>query len=87
MQFALRIICNRRITETVKERVGNSEPRQTLQSAGVNYLFSVDQIFALTDRRGRRSLQREIKLPYEKSAFPRAFFLRHHLDTVAVLAV
>ena len=26
------------------------------------------------DRRGRRSLQREIKLPYEKSAFASAFF-------------
>ena len=44
-----------------------------LKSIGDYYLFSVDQIFALTDSRGRRSLQGKIKHPYEKFAFASDF--------------
>ena len=51
-----------------------ANPDRLFLSVGVNYLFSMDQIFALTDSRGRLSLQGEPKLPYEKEPL-RALFI------------
>ena len=46
-----------------------------LKSVGGYYLFSADQIYTFTDRRGRRSLQGGIQHPYEKSALGVFFIL------------
>ena len=51
-------------------------PDRLLKSVGVISLLSAYQIFVFSDSRGRLSLQGEIKLPYEKSAFRRVFLCR-----------
>ena len=50
-------------------------PKELQKSVGVISLLSAYQIFALTDSRGRLSLQNRCKLPYEKEPFRRAFLL------------
>ena len=50
-------------------------PKDLQKSVGVISLLSAYQIFALTDSRGRLSLQGEIKLPYENLPLAKPFIL------------
>ena len=59
-------------------RIEQKNPDRSLKSVGVN-LCLLQCNFIVMDRRGRRSLQGEIKLPYENLPLPSFLFFRHLL--------
>ena len=67
--------CSRHNERLESKKAAGVKPRQIFKkSVGVISLFSAYQIFALSDSRGRLSLQNRCKLPYEKRPLPVAFY-------------
>ena len=59
---------------TMKVKINKKHPQQSLKICR-GYLFVFCNTIIVVDRRGRRSLQGEIKLPYENQPFAFRFCL------------